>query len=565
MIKKIAALLFCCACLVCGRIEAAVAGVQEENEKDTELIVLIDTSRSITGEKKEKEIQWAKEICVFCQVMDMSVTYVYFDNYKEDYGIACSTADGTEACLEILTDISHKGTDTELAGPMRYAVSLMNEKRTKNKYIIMLSDGDEDLVQRNGRSLEEVPLSKDEEERIKEFKELVKGFNEKENQEVVLVGLKEDICLFSAMKKEQRIPYFTGTEGTEKSLIHIFELGYPTEETEEKEGSGSIPVELREDLEGAVLHIRWDGNLENAEDLLHVIYHGKEQDISNKFSIGSSSMLAYIDKPEGGEYRIELPAKNLRATTFQLERIVIDSIELSILKDNKPVGSEKKEGGNTELTGYAVESGDIEFLLQPRMKKGDVKKWNPTVMFSIDPYEEGKEEYLQEDKEGWKETDWISEAEAIRFQVSNIEPGNYLCTVKTVTNRQTDISNMIFIQVEQPAPDSDPKVPVVEDTKSKKTGEEISLEDFITDDKTKKYCFTISRGGDYEDVKFRFDGTYTSEALEVKDEKLIFREEGTYKMTVDKEGKTQNITNFVITRDKIWYEKLLDMICFWKK
>ena len=549
MQKRRIALLVCCIYLACGKLAAYAATEQPQDggSTNTELIVLVDTSASIQGEKREKEIQWAQEICALCDDLDIGAAYVYFDDPEENYGIECSTYSSTKECLDVLEHMSHNGQLTELAGPMGYAVSVMDQKQAKNKYIIVLSDGDEDLVKRNGRTLEEVPYSKEEEANIEAFRELAINFDKKENQEVILVGLGADVSLFSTLNIDHSIRYFSGEEGTKESLSHTFgEVGYPIEEIQgERVGDGRVDVCLRDGLYRAMLNLRWDGNVEHAEDMLRVIHDLNEIEVSESFLLGDSSMFVYISEPEGGVYQIELPVENLRCT---------GSIDM------KDIGQTK----------YVVKKGDIKFLVEPKVEKGDSKRWYPTIKYYMRSYESGEEikGYLQ-DKSGWSKGISVNEGlektdNGVKFCIPSDLPGEYLYTVEVITNKQSEFSNTILIKIaediEKPTTSS-----VDQDIESRKTGDKINLNAYLSETENGKAYFTLKKKGEDDGQRFELDGIVEKDAFIVREKWLEFLEEGTYIMEVNEEGMEKRTVEFWVTREKTFWERFCDWIFFWKK
>lgn len=572
MQKRRIALLACCICLACGKLAAYAATEQPQDggSTNTELIVLVDTSASIQGEKREKEIQWAQEICALCDDLDIGAAYVYFDDPEENYGIECSTYSSTKECLDVLEHMSHNGQLTELAGPMGYAVSVMDQKQAKNKYIIVLSDGDEDLVKRNGRTLEEVPYSKEEEANIEAFRELAINFDKEENQEVILVGLGADVSLFSTLNIDHSIRYFSGEEGTKESLTHTFGgLGYPIEEIQgERVGNGRVDVRLRDGLYRAMLNLRWDGNVEHAEDMLRVIHDLNEIEVSESFLLGDSSMFVYISEPEGGVYQIELPVENLRCTGFQQDKMAFGGMKLSIPKDMDVIESiTMKDIGQTK---YVVKKGNIKFLVEPKVEKGDLKKWYPQIVYYTCPYISGEEikGYLQ-DKSGWSEGISVNRGlektdKGVKFCIPSDSPGEYLYTVEVITNKQSEFSNTILIKIaediENPTTSS-----VDQDIESRKAGDKINLKAYLSETENGKAYFTLKKKGEDDGQRFELDGIIEKDAFIVREKWLEFLEEGTYIMEVNEEGMMKRIVEFSVTYEKTLWERICDWICFWKK
>lgn len=77
-------------------------------------------------------------------------------------------------------------------------------------------------------------------------------------------------------------------------------------------------------------------------------------------------------------------------------------MKLSIPKDMDVIESiTMKDIGQTK---YVVKKGNIKFLVEPKVEKGDLKKWYPQIVYYTCPYISGEEikGYLQ-DKSGWSE------------------------------------------------------------------------------------------------------------------------------------------------------------------
>lgn len=551
--------LFGCVCLMGVRIEAnAMTSQTEANEyADKELMVLIDTSGSIKGEMKEMEIQWAQNICAFCDAIGVNSTYVYFDDPEEIYAPALLTSDGVETCLNILANMPHNGLLTELAGPMEYAVSFMEGKTAKNKYIIMLSDGDEDIVGRNGQSLEEIPYSNDEKDNIARFKKLVFDFDNKENQKVILVGLGTDISLFSELSVEHGLSYFSGNEGPEDSIIYLLkEMGYPVDEVKGSEWNGVQTVTLKENLYRAIFNIRWDSNVKYAEDMWHITYMSKE--IENFLTIPASdtSLFIYIPQPEPGQYEIYLSSDNMTCTVFQQEIAVLNGIELSIIGENrKELEYEIIEGKDTEIKKYTIDEGIYEFLIEPKMTKGNMENWYHTVAYCIKSYnpEEETTDDIQFRTEEWIKKKYGEES----WEIPDLEPGNYACIVKTVTNGQPDISNIILIEVKENSicePDQQHEI--------KNVGDEINLGAYISQTETDRCYFSVQIGEDGKIDKFRLKDNISNEFFKVIEEKLIFMEEGKYTMKINEKNFEKSIILFEIRKEKSFWEKLCEKLWF---
>lgn len=562
-------MLISCVCLMGSQISANAVASQAESQgyTDTELMVLVDTSGSIKGKMSDIEIQWAQKICTFCFSTEIHSTYVYFDCPKIEYKTACSTSDGIKECLDTLADMPHDGLSTELAGPMEYAISFMEKKTASNKYIIMLSDGDEDLVSRNGRGIEEVPRSKEEEDNIEQFKNLVRKFDEKANQEVILVGLGTDVALFSELNNSDKVSYFPGNEGPEASIDYAFgKMGYPIDEALVNDETGRKTVDLRENLYRVIVNIQWDGYIENAEDMLNITHMSEKVENSLTIPIAGSSILVYIAQPDPGKYEIRMPVNNMTCTVFQQEKILLNSVELSIVsEDGKEDEDWTLESGEPQIKKYVIEEGGYKFFLKSQVESGDLGTWHPTVKYSIKPYnsEEKIEGYQVFRDEKWETAGFYREQNEISWKVPDQQVGSYVCMAKIMTNGQTYLSNIVLIQV-KPAPYPDTCLEDPPTSIELKIGEKINLGAYISEEEAEQRYFSIqSKEGNISE-KFDLKGTIKNEYFEVKEEQLIFLMEGTYRMSINEKNKERRIIEFKVTQKKSFWKKLIDRIPFLK-
>ena len=137
-------------------------------------------------------------------------------------------------------------------------------------------------------------------------------------------------------------------------------------------------------------------------------------------------------------------------------------------------------------------------------------------------------------------------------------------TVEVITNKQSEFSNTILIKIaediEKPTTSS-----VDQDIESRKTGDKINLNAYLSETENGKAYFTLKKKGEDDGQRFELDGIVEKDAFIVREKWLEFLEEGTYIMEVNEEGMEKRTVEFWVTREKTFWERFCDWIFFWKK
>lgn len=534
-------------CIMCLLLVGMNTPNSEDSNTDIELLVLVDTSGSL----KEcglaaQEIEWAQKICAYCYDSDIHVNFTYFDNPDNEREVPYQT---TEECLEKLGQMSHNGKKTDLESAIAYAIDYMNVQKSTYKYIVMLSDGDMDLVGRVTSSNcvdDQYPKTEEEEIAIKSFEEMVTNFSKEENQEVILVGFGKDINTFSKLAKENNIKYYSGDEGPDKAISYIFQkMAYPISKSKIKKDKNNFPqITVGYDCYRVIINIRAKDSpatLTEGEEIL-VVDEAGEKAPSVQFRL-SNFAFVYLTEPHEGVYTINLPDDTWEYTAISQRNVRIEEVKLNLDKF-----LDKEEGyidSSEKYTKYIV---DCDFKLNIEIVPSF--KCDETINSNDYQIEFGMMECTKYcldkiNKLNYNPEYRLKEGSVQGSSLGIKDTGIYLCRAKVISGENYYFSTPIIIDK---ITDSTTTSETTSDSETVivNLGDKIDLESLLSNESKEDVTCQI---GDESFVltgkRDGKDGTYSAD-----NGILIFHESAIYEMRILIDNKPVKTINFDVKKNE---------------
>lgn len=316
---------------------------------DGELIILIDTSKSIEGAWEEIK-QWATKIGVCIQDTGIVVSVRGFGGrdelMQEVYNGEVKSGDNAleNGLQEYFNRIQKLNADkqyTDQTGAIQSAIQSLEASSAQKKCIILLSDGYLDYKKKEGEDTIAVQNKAKE-----DFKTLVESFAAKENHNILLVqfesSYKDGVYIFSNLEGVELLPSDENQEkfmDQEELLDKAIQLGfedlgigfnrneltihdYKAEFSLEKAYCRTIiEIELQDndvtkEVLGAVQIVRKDDNKEMKPVLLD--------------RMGKLGFI-YLENTREGFYIVNLPKGNWKCNIITMEDMEIQSIRLFVV------------------------------------------------------------------------------------------------------------------------------------------------------------------------------------------------------------------------------------------
>lgn len=559
MKKRKRVIILVCILLLAGSMSTVMAQeIKDETEKKVELIVLLDTSGTMNEERKNREIEWAQQICAAGAYIDINISFVCFNDEinMQEYDSKVISNTDPQTCLNALSGISPTGGTTDLYGAMEWAVNTMEQNDADIKCIVMLSDGRLDLVGRedNGTPYE---LEDYEIEKLNEFENLVLDFNKSENQTIVLVefdGLSEEYDnkltikgeeknLFQSLKNEGII-YFYWKDQASEAIYKIFELiNYPLTSGEEGESANNkIDFEVGDNCYRVIVNIRNKntGLSQNNADSIKLTQMNKDGNIPiDKVLFANRFAFLYINELKEGNYTITLPNGNWNYSIMYQNKAILDGVELIVMQD----GSEAtiNTDYDTNWPVYTVNQDEFSLEIELKYMVSPAEDEPIIAKCCLQSYGEPRKEVFQDTSIESAEFKSVSvkagdSRNTNMVELTKQEPGTYFCKVKIDSGGNSYYSNPVWIIVE----DKEAETEVVNnEARTIKVGEQINLDELIADQNIEgdiEFYLEYAESGN--SIQFDEGNSVEYDEFKVENRSLAFLEGGEYTLCFKTDNKT---------------------------
>lgn len=530
-----------------------------------EVVVLIDTSKSISPEKQEEEIEWAGGICARSKGQGILVNFLTFDSDENDSGFATKTLlektvltddKSLNDALEKISSIQYEGRFTDLDGAMHTAMDIFDPGSTK-KCIVILSDGRLDYDNDDEKD------TKNKEAYAREdFIKTVKNFDEQENQHVILVEFEgmsfhqyhdddwekledgrfeKNINLFRELK-DAKIDFFGSSEDIQNSSPKIFrELGFDDGVIDSGpfgKQKGSIRFKLEQNYDSVYIFVkrkRNDGSSALSTDDFKLFYKDEECPRTN-VQILSNSAFIILRNNEAGNYKLQVSENDEWGYNIEyVEKTKLEKIELAVWKNDTelPFFYEKYEEKDVKVYEVMFDDADNDIILHASVQ-GDIPKTS-RIKLTYYNFEDGKElnvinQYKISDTsnpEQYMSAEPLDREGEIFFRAEGVDSDEVVVnsnTVKVLARRK--------------------EAELIEKSESCKTGEETDVFDILGlayDEKLKVYVREDNNKAILEEK-----GIYSWDGR-----KLIFESEGLFDVQIyDSKGNNTGVVHYTVEKEE---------------
>ena len=534
-----------CICFLCINIKINAQEVMDNVEETKKLIVLVDTSQTMEGNKFEREIEWIQQICVLGEGTGININFVCFDGSVKS---PINGSDGEQSLNELMT-ISPSGKNTNLFAAMNQAVSDMNSSDAEYKCIVMLSDAQLDL---DGRPKGTYNLGEREIESKNSFEAIVKKFNSGKKQAVILVEFDEgeqEMCIngqpeyiFRNLKKEG-ITYFSWKTEANKAIDYIFaQLNYPSFTTEREVcKNNKISFSVDEACYRVIVNIFNKGtniNRQEVESLKIDIKDSKtgetlEVSADNIF-ISTEGAYLYLKEPKLGDYTVELPDGQWECTKMYQKAIRIEGVEVAVAqKDtilNKSENTISTQQSSYDVYDIVNDSFQIGFQLDMSLNEDDMENSDIGVEYGIQRVEEMNDSKL--DEESFEAERPLEKALGgyRLIELDKKDAGLYKCQVRVYSGGNHYSSQLFGIRVED-------ALPISEERKTVTIKEKIKLSDLTSGQDADEKVWVVVNDSTGETIEvFLIDELCDTEQFKAENGVLFFEQSGEYIVDIEREG-----------------------------
>lgn len=515
---------------------------------DREIVILIDMSRSMDNAWEEAK-KWALEMGMLFNA-DVKLNLVGFggetDEMETIYEGVLADPNDKEYERKVNSLAAHtKYTDQK--GALDEAIKILQDSDAKMKCIIMLSDG-----------LLDYKNNEDEEAAGKEFKNEVEKFEEKENQKICLVQFDSNdadgIDVFNGFS--EKILFRSDADPanilSEESLLNevtqeLFDaLDLPAEQDALIFENNHTQFDLETNCDRVLLTIKsQNGSIRN--DVLDtvVVMSQTAKVKPHGYSIIKDHLLLYYNQLEAGRYTLTMPEGHWMGYMTYMEKMEIQSINLSILQDNTELklnqdGAYELEDGKNYQLKVKVEVQKTE-----QLKALD----NAAMTCILIPAGDGNEtKYTIPEKKG---------SGVYSFPLNLQYGGNnnkvsYQCYVEIQYGNVSERSERITIISKSTTEPADESI-----SKKVYTREPINVCEDLQILNDENYTIYITMDGKTNTVDS--ENLYTEEEYDFQNGKITFKKEGAYLISAKiKDGE-------MIKDGEVSYEYKVTKKSFWQK
>lgn len=531
----------------------------ENQGQSVEVVLLIDTSGSMDGQL-DRLLSWSKGFCLNCIDRNIVLSYVTFNNKKNEKVIIKPTKINKETYKDYKDKIKNifiEGKYTDQLGAFKKAEEILGKSSADIKYIIMLSDGELDYDNKDG------PSSKEDKAEDSLKDSCMKFINT--NQRIILVGFGKRIKLFQSitdMEKKEKGTSFTkyiDSNYDPADVVNEFLRGIGnskkviSESKDEGELIGEIPFKLKEEYDRVNILIgnNSGGKVDFDKDVSVCYSNGKkEKPLKGEdllFEPDGNRLNIILTSPKEGDYRILLPKRTWCYKIWHWYTRV-EKAELSLFNnDNEVTKTEDKNG----ITCYEPDIFQDSLKLKVELHKNGKVQGERVFYLNTNKASSGSMKEAWGDKGKIKEMskgpngEWIYKLKLPLNESNNIyqarvfpDDGPYINTNKIkIISKKIDLKD----------------IPVID----KKIGSKIKLEELIQENYinyTDKMKLIVRKDEASDNIK---DEGYNLD--EVKKE-VVFEEPGEYIIEVEKAGgKTFAMVKINAKNDELY--KIKKIVC----
>lgn len=428
-----------------------ISNAEERNDASStiDIVMAIDVSGTMEGTKIKNAKKQAIQLCIICEKLNIKLSCITFSGIGEIKEIFKDEEIESEEkifdLIEKIKSINCKGEYTDQLGAIQHAENILVNSDADFKYIIMLSDGMIDYVNRKGEAKK---LTKGERDAYDAFQTSCINFAEEDNQGIFLVGYKNDVKMFSKIRDEENSLYYLYWKNNNSNFFNtIFNpLDYSINVKKEKTlKAGKIPFDLERGLSAAIVYIVRETDNKKSKILTEEKIITKKGEEPADIKCSSDSAIIYYDHPEGGDYILNLPKDVWSLDVIPIKDYRISSVDLKLF------GEEKSEVTNNQIitedsqkiTLYTLDKFDSELNLQINVEGDDSDNKYIGKKLYLKKFETGKSE-----KEKWDEKqkarDLVSNVWSIKIDMPETETPIYY-RVRVGNNGNYFYSNIIKI------------------------------------------------------------------------------------------------------------------------
>ncbi len=519
---------------------------------DREIVILIDMSLSMSAAWEEVK-KWTLEMGMLFNA-DVKLNLVGFGGETDEMetiyeGVLTDPADeeykGKVNSLEVHTEY------TDQKGALDKATNILQDSDAEMKCIIMLSDG-----------LLDYKNNKDEESAGKDFKNKVIEFEEKENQKICLVQFDSNdtngIDVFNGFsekilfKSDADPANILSNESLLNEVTHeLFDvLDLPGEQDALIFENNHTTFDLDTNCDRVLLTIK-SQNDNISVDVPDTVMVMRQSAIIKPRGCGriEDHLLLYYSQLDAGEYTLTMPEGHWLGYITYMEKMEIQSINLSILQDNTEI--RPNQDGAYELENEKSYQLEVKVELQ---KTEQLKALDNAAMTCIlTSTGDGNEtKYTVPEKKG---------SGVYNFPL-NLQYGSdnsdvsYQCYVEIQYGNVSEKSERIAIKSRSTTEPAGEPI-----TKKVYTKESINVCDDLQILNDENYTIYITMDGETKTVDS--ENKFTENEYDFQKGKITFKKEGTYvisaKIKVEEMKKDIELTYEYEVIKKSFWQKLKEM------
>lgn len=371
--------LFLCLFFCISIYSISSAEEKEDVSSTIDLVIAIDTSETMKGIKIKKVKNQVTQLCTICEKFNIRLSCITFSGIgkvKEIFkNVKIDEENKIFYLIEQIKNIKSNGKYTDQLSAIKYAENILANSSTTFKYIIMLSDGMIDYVNRAGKAKK---LTKEEQDAYDFFQDNCINFTQEDNQGIFLIGYENNVKMFSEIEnKNNGLYYLYWKDDTSAFFDEIFKsLDYSVNIKKGKKlKTKKIQFKLKKGLFGAIVYIVRETNNKKSNTLTSKKISVKKGQEPSEIKCTTDSAIIYYNYPEKGEYILNLPKGIWSFDVLSLEDHRINSIDLKLF------GKEKSEIPNKQtitedsqkITLYTLDKIDSNLNLQINIEGNDSK------------------------------------------------------------------------------------------------------------------------------------------------------------------------------------------------
>lgn len=519
---------------------------------DREIVILIDMSLSMKNAWNEVK-KWALEMGMLFNT-DVKLNLVGFGGETDKIEIIYEgvlTDPSDEGYKDKINDLTYHTEKTDQRGALDEATNILQASDAETKCIVMLSDGLLDYIN-----------NEDEEAAGKDFKDKVDEFENKENQNIYLVQFDTDdtngIDVFNGFS--EKILFRSDADPanilSEESLLNevtqeLFDaLDLPAEQDTLIFENNHTQFDLETNCDRVLLTIKsQNGSIRN--DVLDtvVVMSQTAKVEPYAYSIIKDHLLLYYNQLEAGKYTLTMPEGHWLGYITYMEKMEIQSINLSVLQDNIEI--KPNQDGAYELENEKSYQLKVKVELQ---KTEQLKALDNAAMTCIlTPTGDGNEtKYTIPEKKG----------NGVYCFPLNLQYGgdnnkvSYQCYVEIQYGNVSEQSERIAIVSRSTTEPAGEPIP-----KKVYTKESINVCDDLQILNDENYTIYITMDGKTNTVDS--ENIFTENEYDFQNGKITFKKEGTYvisaKIKDEEVKKDGELTYEYEVIKKSFWQKLKEM------